>query len=48
MLGNARKQAAEAERQKWQGVIADKDAALADKDAIIAELQAKLAKSSTS
>ena len=41
------------EREKWQGVVADKDAAIADKnaviadkDALIAELQAKL-KSST-
>ena len=30
------------EREKWQRLIADKDAALADKDALIAELQAKL------
>ena len=37
------------EREKWQGVLADKDAALADKDAalaqqvaLIAELRAKM------
>jgi hypothetical protein len=44
-LGNARRE----EREKWQGVVAqkdtalaEKDTALAEKDALIAELQAKL------
>jgi len=37
-LDNARLE----EREKWQGVVADKDAALADKDAQIAELLARL------
>jgi len=30
------------EREKWQGVIADKDAKLADKEAEIAHLRAEL------
>jgi len=30
------------ERKKWEGVVAEKDAALAEKDALIAELQARL------
>ena len=34
------------ERQKWQTVLADKDAALADKDALIAELRARLGEGS--
>ena len=45
----ALRHAAEVEREKWQGVVADlrdtvteKDAALSEKDALIAELQAKL------
>jgi len=38
------KQGAKQEREHWQGVVADKDAALADKDAQIAELLAKLGK----
>ena len=37
-LRNARNK----ESQKWQKVVAEKDAELADKDALIAELQAKL------
>ncbi len=37
-----RRQGEQAERKKWQGVVADKDADLADKDALIAELQARL------
>ncbi|MCL2853355.1 MAG: Rpn family recombination-promoting nuclease/putative transposase [Defluviitaleaceae bacterium] len=37
-LSHARKQ----EREHWQGVVAEKDAALADKDALIAKLQAQL------
>jgi len=39
-LNHAREQ----EREKWQTVVADKDARLADKDAQIAELQAQLEK----
>jgi hypothetical protein len=39
-LGNARRE----ERAKWQGVLADKDAALADKDAEIERLRAQLGK----
>ncbi|MCL2350717.1 MAG: Rpn family recombination-promoting nuclease/putative transposase [Defluviitaleaceae bacterium] len=35
---------AEEERQKWQDVMADKDALLADKDALIEELLAQLGK----
>ena len=38
-IGNARRQ----EREKWQGVVADKDACIADKDARIAELEKQLA-----
>jgi len=41
----ALRHAAEVEREKWQGVVADRDAALADKDAIIAELRARLGES---
>jgi len=48
-LNNAAQLAAEGERLKWQGVVADKDAALADKDAeneklriLLAELHARL------
>jgi len=48
-LRHARTQGAEVEREKWQGVVAEKDAALNEKDAVfaeqaalIAELQAKL------
>jgi len=48
-LRHARTEATEAEREKWQGVVAEKDAtlavqatALSEKDALIAELQAKL------
>ena len=39
-LYNAERQ----ERAKWQGIVAEKDAALADKDALIAELRAQLSK----
>ena len=38
----ALRHAAEVEREKWQGVVADKDAALADKDAEIKALKAQL------
>jgi predicted transposase/invertase (TIGR01784 family) len=45
-LRYATEHATEVERKRWQGIVADKDAAftaaLADKDALIAELQAKL------
>jgi predicted transposase/invertase (TIGR01784 family) len=37
-LGHARRE----EREKWQGIVAEKDAALADKDTKIAELLARL------
>ena len=39
----ALRHAAEAEREKWQGVVAEKDAALADKVSEIAELRKQLA-----
>ena len=48
-LRRARTEETEAEREKWQGVVAElhdtvteKDEALAQKDALIAQLQAKL------
>jgi len=41
-LGNAERMGAEKEREKWQGVIADKDAVLAKQAALIAELQSRL------
>ena len=37
-------EAEQREREKWQGVVADKDAKLADKDAEIARLKAQLEK----
>ena len=50
-LGNARRKATKAEREKWQGVVAEKDAtiasneaALADKNAALAEKDAHIAK----
>jgi predicted transposase/invertase (TIGR01784 family) len=42
-LLNAQRKAEKAEREKWQGVVADKDAALAGKDAEIADKDAALA-----
>ena len=46
-LGHARREGIaigeEAEREKWQGVVADKDAELADKDAELADKDAELA-----
>ena len=41
-LANAERRGAADEREKWQVVVADKDAALADKDAEIERLRAKL------
>ena len=43
-LSNAERRGAKAEREKLQGVIAQKDTALAEKDKLIAELQAQLKK----
>ena len=46
-LGHARREGIaigeESEREKWQGVVADRDAALADKDAALADKDAVLA-----
>ena len=42
-LGNAKRQGAKIEREKWQGVVAEKDAALANKDAEIERLRLELA-----
>ena len=36
--------AAEVEREKWQGIVADKDAVLADKDAALADKDAEIAR----
>ena len=44
-LNNARLQERMQRDVHWQGVVADKDAAIADKDALIAELRAQLSKS---
>jgi len=41
-LGNARREGQREERALWEGVVADKDAALADKDAEIEQLRALL------
>ena len=38
-IGNARRLGAEAERQKWQSVVAKRDTAIADQARIIAELR---------
>jgi predicted transposase/invertase (TIGR01784 family) len=38
---NAEQRGAETERKRWQGVVADKDAAIADKDAAIADKDAE-------
>jgi predicted transposase/invertase (TIGR01784 family) len=43
-LRNAERRGEQAEREKWQGVIADKDAALADKDAALADKDAEIAR----
>jgi hypothetical protein len=45
-LLNAERKGAVAEREKWQGVVADKDAALAEKDAMIADLRARFGEDS--
>jgi len=42
-LRHARTQGAETEREKWQGVVAEKDAALTEKDVMVAEQAAALA-----
>jgi len=41
----ATKIATKIEREKWQNIVADKDAKLADKDVIIANLRSRLGKS---
>jgi predicted transposase/invertase (TIGR01784 family) len=41
-LGHARREGEQAEREKWQGVVADKDTTIADQAARIAELEARL------
>ena len=46
-LSNARKQGAKAEREKLQGVIAEKDSALAERDSALAEREAALANQKT-
>jgi len=40
-LGHARREGEQAEREKWQDVVADKDMALAEKDAAIAKKDAE-------
>jgi len=42
-LRHAREQGEESERKIWQGVVAEKDAAIADKDAVIANKDAEIA-----
>ena len=42
-LAYARRKATEEEREKWQGVVAEKDAVLAKKDAVLAKKDAILA-----
>ena len=42
-LGNARRRAIRETDEKWQGVVADKDAALASKEAALASKEAALA-----
>ena len=42
-LGHAWREGAAEERTKWQGVVAEKDAALADKDAALADKDAEIA-----
>jgi alkylhydroperoxidase family enzyme len=41
-LGNARREGAAEEREKWQGALAEKDTALAAQAAEIAALRARL------
>jgi len=43
-LGHARREAMREADEKWQGMIAEKDAALAEKDAEIERLRAQLEK----
>ena len=42
-LKNAELRGADSERERWQGVVAEKDAALADKDTAIADKDAEIA-----
>ena len=42
-LGHARRMGYREADEKWQGVVADKDAAIAEQAALIAELRAQLA-----
>jgi hypothetical protein len=42
-LGNARREGEAVEREKWQGVVAEKDSRIAEKDSRIAELEAQIA-----
>jgi predicted transposase/invertase (TIGR01784 family) len=46
-LYHARQEGEKAEREKWQGLVADKDAKLADKDAALADKDAALADKET-
>jgi hypothetical protein len=41
-LANARREATETERAKWQGVVEDNRATIAEQAALIAELLAKI------
>ena len=41
-LANAERKGEKAEREKWQGVIKEKDVALAEQAALIEELKARL------
>jgi uncharacterized protein YbjQ (UPF0145 family) len=43
-LANARREAADETDAKWQGVVAEKDAALVKKDAALAEKDAEIAR----
>jgi hypothetical protein len=46
-LYHARQEGEKAEREKWRGLVADKDAALADKDAALAGKDVALADKET-
>jgi len=43
-LYHTRRETEKAERKKWQGVIADKNAEIADKNTVIAEKDAEIAR----